>query len=62
MCANSFGFNMILGVEAVAEGVVLEAHAGTACQSTHRPDLRFFEGKLRSRELKGTIGNLLSVS
>ena len=33
MCVNSFGFNMILGVQAGAEGVVLEAHAGVGAQS-----------------------------
>ena len=33
MYANSLGFNMILGVQAVAEGVVLEAHAGAGAQS-----------------------------
>ena len=32
MYANSLGFNMILGVQAGAEGVVLEAHGGVTGQ------------------------------
>ena len=36
MYANSLGFNKILGVQAVAEGVDLEAHEGAASQSDLR--------------------------
>ena len=36
MCANSLGFNMIRGVQAGAEGVVLEGHAGATAQSLLR--------------------------
>ena len=45
MYANSLGFNMILGVQAVAEGVVLEAHAGSASQMDLRVGSVFLREK-----------------
>ena len=56
MCANSLGFNMILGVQAGAEGVVLEAHGGAGFQIDLDLTSVFSVGKVRFREFEQLIG------